>query len=263
MKAMNRTATAPASGLALATLLIAATHPLPVHAETVLVGDQLTVVKSDVARPHGGMSMTAVEAQFGAPHERHETVGTPPITRWDYEHFAVFFEKDRVIDTVVLGNPSDSTGQSDSKSPDSPAPQATPTPAAPGPQTQTISAPQAPESTVLQPIDAGRADLPPQAPSATSAPAPATQAPDSSAAATPDAKAAVPGLTSESTIPAPPAPAGAADASGSATSAKSAGPTSSGASTAGSAVSAELPAEPADSAAPAAPGASADSTEPH
>jgi hypothetical protein len=28
-------------------------------------------------------------------------VGAPPITRWDYAGFSVFFEHDRVIDAVV------------------------------------------------------------------------------------------------------------------------------------------------------------------
>jgi hypothetical protein len=29
--------------------------------------------------------------------------GQPPITRWDYAGFAVFFEHDRVIDAVATG----------------------------------------------------------------------------------------------------------------------------------------------------------------
>jgi hypothetical protein len=33
---------------------------------------------------------------------RHPTVGAPPITRWDYNGFSVVFEKDRVIDSVVI-----------------------------------------------------------------------------------------------------------------------------------------------------------------
>jgi hypothetical protein len=48
--------------------------------------------------------MTAVEAKFGAPQTRHDAVGTPPITRWDYAGFSVFFEKDRVIDAVAFGS---------------------------------------------------------------------------------------------------------------------------------------------------------------
>jgi hypothetical protein len=31
-------------------------------------------------------------------------VGKPPITRWDYPGFSVFFEGDRVIDTVATSS---------------------------------------------------------------------------------------------------------------------------------------------------------------
>jgi hypothetical protein len=71
------------------------------RAETVADGDQVMVRESDIARPHRGMTMQAVQAKFGAPAARHEAVGEPPISRWDYQGFTVFFEKDRVIHTVV------------------------------------------------------------------------------------------------------------------------------------------------------------------
>jgi hypothetical protein len=70
-------------------------------AETVVVDDQVMVRDSSVARPVRGSTMTTVEAKFGAPAERHPTVGKPPITRWDYAGFSVFFEGDRVIHAVV------------------------------------------------------------------------------------------------------------------------------------------------------------------
>ena len=71
------------------------------QAETIAVDDQLMVRDSDIARPSRGMTMHAVEAKFGAPEARHEAVGEPPISRWDYHGFRVFFEKDRVIHAVV------------------------------------------------------------------------------------------------------------------------------------------------------------------
>jgi hypothetical protein len=71
------------------------------RAETVAEGDQVMVRESDVARPARGMTMHAVETKFGAPQQRHEAVGEPPISRWDYPGFTVFFEKDRVIHAVV------------------------------------------------------------------------------------------------------------------------------------------------------------------
>lgn len=70
-------------------------------AETVVVNDQVEVRDSATEKPKRGVTMTQVEAKFGAPVTRHEAVGNPPITRWDYPGFAVFFERDRVIDSVA------------------------------------------------------------------------------------------------------------------------------------------------------------------
>lgn len=53
--------------------------------------------------PARGMSMEKVEAQFGAPAERLPAVGEPPITRWKYPGFEVYFEHRLVIHTVVIG----------------------------------------------------------------------------------------------------------------------------------------------------------------
>lgn len=70
-------------------------------AETIVVEDQVKVRDSAVERPERGATMSAVESRFGAPAAKHPTVGQPPITRWDYPNFAVFFEKDRVIHAVA------------------------------------------------------------------------------------------------------------------------------------------------------------------
>ena len=72
-------------------------------AETLVVNDKVVVRDSSVPRPQRGMHMSAVEQQFGAPLTRHEAVGQPPITRWDYSGFSVFFEKDIVIHAVATG----------------------------------------------------------------------------------------------------------------------------------------------------------------
>jgi len=52
-------------------------------------------------RPKSGQTMTSVESAFGAPSQRHAAVGEPPITRWDYPDFSVYFEHDRVIHAVA------------------------------------------------------------------------------------------------------------------------------------------------------------------
>jgi hypothetical protein len=56
--------------------------------------------------PASGMSMESVEAKYGAPSRRVPAVGgataaQPPITRWEYPGFVVFFEHNKVIHTVV------------------------------------------------------------------------------------------------------------------------------------------------------------------
>lgn len=56
---------------------------------------------SDGARPSSGMTAASVESTFGAPEAKVAPVGDPPITRWEYKDFVVFFEYDRVIHTVI------------------------------------------------------------------------------------------------------------------------------------------------------------------
>ena len=56
--------------------------------------------------PSSGMSMDSVEAKYGAPTRRVPAVGgasaqQPPITRWEYPRFTVYFENNHVIHTVV------------------------------------------------------------------------------------------------------------------------------------------------------------------
>lgn len=70
-------------------------------AETIVVDDQVKLRDSTVETPKRGITMTQVEARFGAPATRHDSVGVPPITRWDYPAFSVFFEHDRVIHAVA------------------------------------------------------------------------------------------------------------------------------------------------------------------
>ena len=51
-------------------------------------------------RPTRGMSEMSVESRFGAPMTKVEPVGEPPISRWEYAEFIVYFEYDRVIHAV-------------------------------------------------------------------------------------------------------------------------------------------------------------------
>ena len=51
-------------------------------------------------KPARGMSQDAVEANFGSPQSVRDAIGDPPITRWEYAEFVVFFEYDKVIHAV-------------------------------------------------------------------------------------------------------------------------------------------------------------------
>lgn len=54
-----------------------------------------------VLRPTQGMNISQVEQKFGQPQQKLPAVGDPPISRWQYPEFEVFFEYDRVIHSVV------------------------------------------------------------------------------------------------------------------------------------------------------------------
>ncbi len=51
-------------------------------------------------RPTRGMTQAAVESRYGAPASVKAPVGDPPITRWEYSDFVVYFEYDKVIHAV-------------------------------------------------------------------------------------------------------------------------------------------------------------------
>ena len=51
--------------------------------------------------PGRGMSMEMVQNRFGEASERFSAVGEPPITKWVYKNFTVYFESEFVIHAVV------------------------------------------------------------------------------------------------------------------------------------------------------------------
>ena len=85
-------------------LLLALSAAHPALAETLSTPTDDPAAAS--GRPDRGSSMAAVESRYGEPITRHSTVGNPPITRWDYPQFAVYFEHDRVLHAVLVRNPA-------------------------------------------------------------------------------------------------------------------------------------------------------------
>ncbi len=50
--------------------------------------------------PRRGMMMDQVQAQYGVPSAQLPAVGEPPISRWVYNDFTVYFEHQYVIHAV-------------------------------------------------------------------------------------------------------------------------------------------------------------------
>jgi hypothetical protein len=133
-----------------------------------------------VAAPARGMTMAQVAGKFGDPLSKVAAVGTPPISRWEYTGFVVYFERDHVIHAVVSASaPPDPSGAA--------APPAASQPAAAAPAPAPEPAPAA--APVQAPVD-----------QASVTPAPAAVAMETP----PAAPAAAPSAAAESEAPAQP-----------------------------------------------------------
>lgn len=85
-------------------LVMGVASTLPAMADTLLI--QRVQAGAQVNLPKRGSSMQAVAASFGAPVRKFPAVGggsrnMPPITRWEYPAFSVYFENDHVVDAVL------------------------------------------------------------------------------------------------------------------------------------------------------------------
>jgi hypothetical protein len=70
------------------------------QAETLLLDGLEVAEETKSERPDRGESKERVEARFGEPNEMIAAVGEPPISRWEYPGFTVYFEEERVIHAV-------------------------------------------------------------------------------------------------------------------------------------------------------------------
>ena len=55
----------------------------------------------DIKTPRNGMTMEMVRRQFGNPISEGSSIGDPPITRWEYKGFSVYFEHNLVLHSVT------------------------------------------------------------------------------------------------------------------------------------------------------------------
>ena len=61
-------------------------------------GASYSQAQADV--PSRGLTMAQIEQRYGAPTNRVPAIGQPPITRWLYPTFVVYFEYNVVIHAV-------------------------------------------------------------------------------------------------------------------------------------------------------------------
>ncbi|GAA4353481.1 hypothetical protein [Kangiella taiwanensis] len=57
--------------------------------------------QQDIQVPKRGVSKSHVEQKFGTPNNVEGPVGDPPITKWVYNGYTVYFEYDHVIHSVI------------------------------------------------------------------------------------------------------------------------------------------------------------------
>jgi len=84
----------------LATMLLALAATTQVSADTLLIDEVMRNSADQADRPSGGLSMSDVEEKFGEPLRKYAAVGTPPITRWEYPDYVVYFEGEIVLHSV-------------------------------------------------------------------------------------------------------------------------------------------------------------------
>lgn len=89
-----------------ASVALALMTVLPAAQADVLSMDERTVQLRPTAMPSRGQSMAQVERRLGAPLARLSPAGGdsavhPVIHRWQYPGFTVYFERDRVLHSVM------------------------------------------------------------------------------------------------------------------------------------------------------------------
>ena len=73
--------------------------PVTLSADVLLIEEVRQAGSMDV--PDNGMTQADVRARFGEPVKVYSAIGDPPITRWEYDRWSVYFEYETVLFTVL------------------------------------------------------------------------------------------------------------------------------------------------------------------
>lgn len=86
--------------MTIALFLITSFSPLGLSADVLSIDGNRSVVQTGNT-PTRGMSKEQVLSRFGEPRSRRATVGDPPIARWDYDGYSVYFEYNLVLHSLI------------------------------------------------------------------------------------------------------------------------------------------------------------------
>jgi hypothetical protein len=81
------------------TILTGMLLPVTLSADVLLIEEVRQAERMTV--PDNGMTTADVRARFGEPVREYNPIGDPPITRWEYENWSVYFEYKVVLFTVL------------------------------------------------------------------------------------------------------------------------------------------------------------------
>ncbi len=93
-----------AIGRLLLGLMLASGAPLPAMAADGADAKTTPATSRIGIMPVRGMTMGEVEHHFGPPEKRYPAVGNPPISRWKYDGFIVYFEGRHVIHALATAD---------------------------------------------------------------------------------------------------------------------------------------------------------------
>jgi hypothetical protein len=82
-------------------LLTLTNLPLIAQADVIKTGKNATQIVAHIETPQRGIRQTDVLKRFGEPRSKHAAIGNPPISRWNYGSYEVYFERDLVLHTVT------------------------------------------------------------------------------------------------------------------------------------------------------------------
>lgn len=91
--------------LFLALTVALASYSVHSQADTLRIPINQQGSQIDSNLPIFGDSQQRVLSVHGQPAKRHPSIGQPPITRWDYADFSVYFEYTTVINSVKHHKP--------------------------------------------------------------------------------------------------------------------------------------------------------------